>query len=222
MRAKSAFRILAAASAALSVSAFAQTDQTGTVPAAPTEQIVSDDFEVVTLNEMPGSGENAAWGSASPTMTLIEYGDFQCPFTKDAHNAVHAALGSGRIRVIFKPLPLDQHGEMAATTARYYIAVSAMYPDRALAYADLLFANKNEIYEGGSALLRRLTQQFGVDLSELDSELKDPSTLLLLRDGIREAQKLGFDGTPTFVVGNKAISGDPTPKYLIKFVKSNS
>lgn len=222
MRATSALRIFAVASAALYLTAFAQTDQTRSAPAAPVIKIASDEFEVVTLNEIPGSGENAYWGSASPSMTLIEYGDFQCPFTKDAHNAVHAALGSGRVRVIFKPLPLDRHGEMAATTARYYVAVSAMFPERALAYADLLFANKNEIRSGGEALLRRLTQQFGVDLVGLDSELKDPSTLLLLRDGIREAQKLGFDGTPTFVVGNKAISGDPTPEYLIKFIESSS
>src|SRR5690606_12681853 len=84
-------------------------------------------------------------GPADAPLTLVEYGDFECPFCSAATGVVHDLMMryGGDLRYVFRHLPLPDahpHAEMAAEAAE-----AAGAQGRFWEMHDLLFANQNEM-----------------------------------------------------------------------------
>src|SRR5262249_16271947 len=102
-------------------------------------------------------------GAASAKVTIIEYSDFQCPFSARLHPSLKRLGGSSRIRWIYRNFPLSSIHPRAEDAA--LAAECAGEQGRFWEYADALFDAQGAMNgaESSGAFLRQLAKQVGAE-----------------------------------------------------------
>ena len=147
------------------------------------------------------------FGDAKAPITIVEYSDFQCGFCKRAgEGAVAQVLKEykGKVRVLYKHLPLPFHAE-AGIAAQYYEAVGKVDSSKAKAFHDKLFEKQSELGQKKEELLKSIVKDIGLDLKKVQKHLD--SVQAIVKEDEAEAKKFGINGTPGFLVGGVSLSG---------------
>ena len=143
-------------------------------------------------------------GNPDATITLVEYGDFECPFCGMAHpivKAVRRALGD-RLRFVYRHFPLKQshpHAHHAAEAAE-----SAGAQGRFWEMHEVLFENQHALDD---AALVRYARSVGADPERVQHDLEAGTWEKRVRDDFRNGVKSGVNGTPTFFINGERYDG---------------
>ena len=140
-------------------------------------------------------------GNEHAPVTLVEYGDFECPNCKQAAPAVKMILGhfAGRIRFVWRHFPLE---EVHPHALRAALAAEAAGAQRKFwAMHDLLFENQAHLKDQH---LKSYAQRLELDVARFGADMAHNSYLQRVREHIDDARKSGVRSTPSFFV-NGAI-----------------
>jgi len=143
-------------------------------------------------------------GPASAEVTLVEYGDFECPYTRRAR-PVARRLGQefgDRLLFVFRDFPLTQIHPHAHTAAEAAEAASAQ--GRYWEMHDLLFDNQRHLEDED---LMRYAQQLGLDMARFGRELAEHAYAHQVNEDVRSGLKSEVEGTPTFFVNGLRHDG---------------
>ena len=145
-------------------------------------------------------------GSAEAKIGIVEFSDYQCPYCRGFHEQVFPRLkkeyvDTGVAQFIHKDLPLNLIHPQALSAA--LAASCAGAQQRFWPMHDALYANNGRL---ASSLYPQLGRELGLDEAKFTACLGDPAREQAIMRDIVEAQKLGINGTPSFVIGN--IQGD--------------
>jgi protein-disulfide isomerase len=143
-------------------------------------------------------------GPARAPVTLVEYGDYQCPHCGAAHPIVDALLEQfgSRLRFVFRHFPLSQvhpNAEPAAETAEF----AGTY-DRFWDMHDGLYDNQDQL---GPPLLFALTGALGLPEADLRNALATRQFLPKVRSDFLGGVRSGVNGTPAFFVNGMRHDG---------------
>jgi protein-disulfide isomerase len=142
----------------------------------------------------------AGKGAAKPTVTIVEYADFQCGHCKAAVPVVEALLKQRKdIRVVYKHFPLSVH-PMARGAA--IAAEAAGRQGKFWEMHGAIFATQEDVSD---AMLQGHAKALGLDMNRFNSDLKDPALAKLVDDSRAEANALGINGTPAFFINGRAF-----------------
>ena len=154
-------------------------------------------------------------GEADAPVTLVEYGDFQCPHCERAHRMVlpkvRSALGS-KLRYVFRNFPLTEAHPNALHAAEAAESVAALAgKDAYWTMHDTIFDHQRD---GEDALddEHLLEYAAGAGASaddvarDLDEETYEPRVKADFMSGVRS----GVNGTPTFFINGRRFEGDWT------------
>ena len=151
-------------------------------------------------------------GPADAPVTLVEYGDFECPHCAGAHAVVAAVrqrLGA-RLRVVFRNFPLTAvhpHALHAAEAAESVAAHAG--PDAYWAMHDALFVHQQDSADAlDDAHLVRYAAAAGADPRQVGAELAARTYEALVRSDFVSGERSGVRGTPTFFVNGVRYGGD--------------
>ncbi|MFD3625643.1 Na+/H+ antiporter NhaA [Streptomyces sp. NPDC058698] len=143
-------------------------------------------------------------GPPDAPLTLVEYGDFECPFCARATGVtkeLRQRFGD-RFRYVFRHLPLPDvhpHSELAARAA-----VAADNQGRFWEMHDLLYAHQDELeYEDTAGYASDL----GLDVEKFLRDLDTDATADRVREDAASAEASGVRGAPTFFIGNRRHTG---------------
>ncbi|MEV7786152.1 Na+/H+ antiporter NhaA [Streptomyces sp. NPDC088106] len=143
-------------------------------------------------------------GPPDAPLTLVEYGDFECPFCARATGVtkeLRQRFGD-RFRYVFRHLPLPDvhpHSELAARAA-----VAADNQGRFWEMHDLLYAHQDELeYEDTAGYASDL----GLDVEKFLRDLDTDATADRIREDAASAEASGVRGAPTFFIGNRRHTG---------------
>jgi len=160
--------------------------------------------------------EGSFWiGSGEPVLTIEEFTDYQCPHCRRAHLRVRQLLSSagGRIRVIHRHLPLDNHCNPAIERPFHpracelsLAAICAGRQGRFWEMNDLLFQQADEIRQR-EVPVRTLAERLALSLDEFDCCMGDPAAREVLDRDVAEANRLGLRGTPAFRIDGQVFYG---------------
>jgi protein-disulfide isomerase len=148
-------------------------------------------------------------GEAAAEFTLVEYGDFECPFSAKAAERVHRLqrqLG-GRLRFVYRHLPLSHkhpHAQLAAEAAAAQGRFWEMY--------SMLFTHQRRLER---ADLVTYAERLGLDVERLTCELDAHAYEDTVRLQAEGGRMLGATGTPAFVIDGRLYSGPYEPADLI-------
>ncbi len=146
---------------------------------------------------LPLSSADHVLGPASATVTVIEYGDFGCPYCRAAYPAVKMLLRNfqDRVRFAFRHFPdveMHPYAERAAEAAE-----TAGAQGRFWLMHDLLFENQQRLSD---EYLRQYARQAALDLPRYDRDMGTRIYLQSIREQMNIGEALGARGTPTFFV----------------------
>jgi protein-disulfide isomerase len=130
-------------------------------------------------------------------VTLVEYGDYECPHCGRAAPTVTALLDAfdGRVRFVFRHLPLtDVHpnAALAAEAAEAAGAQGAFWEMH-----DLLFANQDALQDSD---LVRHASELGLDTDRFEQDLRGGRFANRVAQDVNSAEEAGVAGTPTFFI----------------------
>ncbi len=140
-------------------------------------------------------------GPSHAAVTIVEYGDFECPNCKQAAPALKMLLERfvGRVRLVWRQFPLEEvhpHALQAALASEAAAGQGKFWPMH-----DVLFDQQRHL---DAAHLRRDAQSLELDMRRYDADMSDTVYLQRVREDIEGASASGVRGTPTFFV-NGAI-----------------
>jgi protein-disulfide isomerase len=136
-------------------------------------------------------------GSASAKVTVIEYGDFECPACGQAYHAVKILLQhfGDDVRFVFRHFPLREehpHAELAAEAAEAAGAQYGFWPMH-----DLLFENQLHLKEKN---IRQYAEKLELDMGRYDQEMHDHIYLQRVQESIAGGTRSEISSVPAFFV----------------------
>ena len=143
-------------------------------------------------------------GPARAPLTLVEYGDFECPFCARATGVageLRRRLGDD-LRYVFRHLPMPDVHPRAELAAR--AAVAADRQGGFWQMHDLLFSRQDALDRDD---LVGYAQDLGLDVDTFVRDLDDPEVARRVREDVASAEASGARGTPTFFVGTRRHTG---------------
>jgi protein-disulfide isomerase len=136
-------------------------------------------------------------GPADAPVTLVQYGDYECPYCGAAYpiiKEVQARMG-GRLRFVFRNFPITTshpHAEQAAEAAEAAASQGKFWPMH-----DLLYENQKSLREQD---LRVYAEQLGLDVELFDKELAEHVHADRVHEDFMSGVRSGVNGTPTFYI----------------------
>jgi protein-disulfide isomerase len=153
---------------------------------------------------IPVSDSDHVEGAADAAVTLVQYGDFECPYCGQAYpivKEIQSRVGS-RLRFVFRNFPLVQshpHAERAAEAAEAAAAQGKFWEMH-----DLLYQNQRALKD---ADLVRYAQELGLDADRLRSDLLQEKYRERVRQDFMSGVRSGVNGTPTFFINGVRHDG---------------
>jgi protein-disulfide isomerase len=150
-------------------------------------------------------------------LTLVEYGDYQCPYCGAAYPVVKRLQTTleKKLRFVFRNFPLTQVHPYALIAAE--TAEAEALQDKFWEMHDLLFEEQNllkpEIIPSWAKRVRLNLEQFANDIKQgvVEKRIKEDR-----QSGIRS----GVNGTPTFFINGTRYDGSPDYESLLAALES--
>jgi Na+/H+ antiporter NhaA len=144
-------------------------------------------------------------GPMSAPVTLVEYGDFECPYCGQAEPVVRELLaGTGDLRYVFRHLPLTdvhQHAQLAAEAAE---AAGQQGGTAFWEMHDMLMEHQGALTKRD---LLRYATELGLDQARFTADLRDHVGAAHVAEDVDSADLSGVSGTPTFFVNDQRHYG---------------
>lgn len=158
-------------------------------------------------------------GPKDAPLTLVIYSDFECPYCARGFKNEQAIAEkfSGKIRVIFKHLPLPMHPQ-AMIASQYYEAIRLQNPEKAEKFHDKIFMNQQELQKG-EVFLKALAKELKVDMGKLAKDVKSDAVKDRIKADTDEASKFGFQGTPGYLLNGIPVRGAYPTEYFVELVE---
>jgi len=146
---------------------------------------------------VPVGPQDHSQGPADAPVTLVEYGDFECPYCGRAYpivKAIQQRLGD-RLRFVFRHFPITTSHPHALRAAE--AAETAAAQGQFWAMHDLLYEHQATLDD---AHLRRFAEQLGLDMERFDSDMAEHRYEERVREDFLSGVRSGVNGTPTFFI----------------------
>jgi len=144
-------------------------------------------------------------GPRAAPVTLVEYGDFECPYCGQAYPVVKELLSrqGGSVRLVFRNFPLAEihpHARRAAEAAEAAGAQGKFWEMH-----DLLFERQDAL---GDEDLVGYASELGLDLDRFQVELAQNAYAGRVREDFMSGVRSGVNGTPTFFINGRRHDGN--------------
>ena len=173
------------------------------IPEAINGMQLRDVAKLLTSNraeiETPFSGTVA--GNSKGDVTLVEFFDYACPYCRAAHADITKLIAADpKLRVVYRDFPVLSEASGEAAMA----ALSAAKQGKYAAFHDRMFQMPGKVdHERTIATVRAA----GLSETRTASDLTSPALKAEIKKNLDLGRALGITGTPTFVVGDKILSG---------------
>jgi protein-disulfide isomerase len=165
----------------------------------------------------PVSKRDHVQGPANAPLTLVEYGDYQCPYCGAAYPVVKEIqkdLGKG-LRFVFRNFPLTEMHPYALIAAE--AAEAAALQGKFWEMHDLIFENQGSLAPG---IIATWAKKVGVDLKRMGEDIKQGAVTKVIQEDRQSGIRSGVNGTPTFFINGTRYDGSPDYESLLAALES--
>ena len=149
-------------------------------------------------------------------LTIVEFTDYQCPYCKKVHADLQKLVANDRkIRIIYRDWPI--FGEQSVAAAR--IAIASNYQGKHAQVHDALMKTPRPLSDQS---IRAAATKAGANWTRLKADMKKNKGAIdaLLARNNEQAEALGLQGTPAFIIGNYLSEGGIDYKGLKEAVQT--
>ena len=154
------------------------------------------------LSVAVGKGDHTQ-GPEDAAVTLVEYGDYQCPYCADVHSMITGIVEKmgANLRFIFRHMPIEVHpyaqyaaeaAEAAGAQGKFWEMHNALYDHQ----TDL-----------GSDLVHTLARRLRLDLPRFEAEMDARRYRPRVKRDFMGGMRSGVASTPTFFINGERYDG---------------
>lgn len=160
-----------------------------------------------------GTTTNHVEGKGTTGVTLVEYGDYECPYCQAYYSTVKQVVASygDQIRFQFVNFPLTSIHQNAFAGAR--AAEAAGMQGKYWEMHDLLYENNDPNGSTGwvasnapSTYFEQFAKQLGLNVAKFKTDMASSAVNDAINADMKKGTDLGIDGTPTFYVDGKKVT----------------
>lgn len=157
-------------------------------------------------------------GSPAAPVTIVEFGDFQCPFCGRVEPTLADLLKKyeGRVKLAFRDFPLAAihvHAEEAAEAARCAEAQGKFWPMHDAMYSEQSKLRGPDLIETAGRL--------GMDRASFAACLKSGKYKAAIQQDVAAGTKAGVTGTPTFFINGRFLEGSVPSAQFEKIIDAD-
>lgn len=165
----------------------------------------------------PVSAVDHAQGAENAGVTLVEYGDYECPHCAKAHPVVQEIQRRvSDLRFVFRNFPLSEMHPYAEGAAEAAEAGGSQ---------GRFWEMHNILIENSSALDGRhligYARKIGLELSQFESELKERTHEGRVKTDFMSGVRSGVNGTPSFFINGVRHNGDADLESLLEAIQKS-
>ena len=159
---------------------------------------------------VPVGPDDHVRGSPEASVTLLEYGDFECPYCGIAYPVVKALERrfGDQLRVAFRSFPLAQHPHAQAASEAAEFAADY---DKFWEMHDTLFEHQRALDEHH---LLGYARRLGLDAAALETALRERTYAAIVAEQKESGEESGIPGTPAFFLNEILFEDEPTEENL--------
>jgi protein-disulfide isomerase len=166
---------------------------------------------------LPVSERDHTQGPDNAPLTLVEYGDYQCPYCGAAYPVVkqiQKTLGK-KLRFVFRNFPLTQAHPYAMIAAE--AAEAAALQGKFWEMHDLLFEQQTFLEPD---IIPSWAKRIGLDLEKFGNSIKEGSVAKRIKEDRQSGIRSGVNGTPTFYINGIRYNDSPDYESLLSALES--
>jgi len=171
----------------------------GAVEKKKTEAVGSRKVEGV------GIGSNPIKGNVNAPVLMVEFSDFQCPYSKKFYQQAFPLIekeyiSTGKVKFAYRDLPLGFHtlAKPAAIAARCAGKQGKYWQ----MFGKIILSNSFD-----TEILKKYAQELGLNIKAYDDCLSKDEFQGELESDIKDAAKFGVSGTPAFFINGRFVNG---------------
>jgi protein-disulfide isomerase len=152
-------------------------------------------------------------GNPGGDVTVVEFFDYNCPYCRRVKPHMEALLAADEnVRVVYREWPILGEGSVFAARAALASREQGKYDEFHWAMMGL-----NGRVEEENVI--RTAEQMGLDIAQLRRDMDAPEVAEHIETSMDLARALGFNGTPSFVIGEAVAPGLIEADRMIELVK---
>lgn len=173
---------------------------------------------VIVISNNKGSNSSSGKSSGTPSqhvegqgqahVTLVEYGDYECPYCGEAYPVIKQAVSdlSQQIYFQFRNFPLVSIHQNAFAGAR--AAEAAALQNKFWQMHDLLYDNQNAWANASdpTTYFNQYAQQLGLNVTQFKQDYASTKVNDTINADMAAGNKLGITGTPSFYLDGKEVT----------------
>ena len=168
---------------------------------------------------VPASSRDHSQGPATAAVTLVQYGDYECPYTRQSTTVVRAIqqqLGD-QLRFVFRNFPLTEihphalHAALAAEAAAMQGKFWQMH--------DYIFHHQHTLEDSD---LARFAETIGLDQQQYANDMAHQRSLTHIEEDVESGERSGVQGTPTFFINEVLYRGSWEQDALLAALQTAS
>ncbi|HTD74235.1 MAG TPA: thioredoxin domain-containing protein [Steroidobacteraceae bacterium] len=166
------------------------------------------------LSVVVGKGDHALGPEDAP-VTVVEYGDYQCPYCADMHlmlKSIAKILGA-QMRFVFRHMPLIEMHPYAQHAAEAAEAAGAQ--GKFWEMHDAIFRQQSEL---GSDLLHKIAVKLKLDIAQFESDLDARRFRPRVKRDFMGGMRSGVAATPAFFINGKRYEGPLNQASLLSAI----
>jgi protein-disulfide isomerase len=173
--------------------------------------------QIVKLTLPVDNSRDHIQGPPTAPVTLLEYGDYQCPYCGQAYpiiKQVQKHLGN-KLRFVFRNFPITQihpHAQHAAEAAE-----SAAAQNKFWEMHDHLYEHQQALEDNH---LEKYANKLGLDLDQFNHDMSSHAHAQRIREDFLSGVRSGVNGTPTFYINGTRYDGSWDLETLLKILRA--
>jgi protein-disulfide isomerase len=155
--------------------------------------------------EIFNSPRQVTTGNPQGDVTFVEFFDYNCGYCKRAMSDMFDLLkNDGKLKVVLKEFPVLGPGSVEA--AKVAVAVRMQDPGgkKYMVFHQKLLGGRGQ---ADKAKAMAAAKEAGLDMARLEKDMQSDEVRQTLETNLKLAEKLGLNGTPSYVIGSNVVVG---------------
>lgn len=168
--------------------------------AAKHEAAVADNAQIIF-----NSPRQVVSGNPNGDVTFVEFFDYNCGYCKRAMTDMFDLMkGDGKLKVVLKEFPVLGPGSLEAAKVAVAVRMQDKSGKKYMEFHQKLLGGRGQ---ADRARALAVAKDVGLDVARIERDMAGDEVKATLEESMKLAEKLGLNGTPSYVIGKQVVVG---------------